>query len=78
MPVPRHQTRRFPLNMNVVNMLNVRYLVVPGRLPEGMFPVAHMDGAQRSITYENPTRCRARRWSATRSRRPPTGRCSTS
>jgi hypothetical protein len=45
----------FPLNMNVVDMLNVRYLVVPGRLPEGMFPVAHMDGAQRSITYENPT-----------------------
>jgi hypothetical protein len=45
----------FPLNMNVVNMLNVRYLVVPGRLPEGMFPVAHVDNRQRSITYENPS-----------------------
>ena len=45
----------FRLNMNVVNMLNVRYLVVPGRLPEGMFPVAHVDGAQAMITYENPS-----------------------
>ena len=45
----------FPLNMNVVDMLNVRYLVVPGRLPEGMFPVAHVNGAQRTLTYENPT-----------------------
>lgn len=44
-----------PLNMNVVDMLNVRYLVVPGRLPEGMFPVAHMGESRRSITYENPT-----------------------
>lgn len=45
----------FPLNMNVVNMLNVRYLVVPGRLPEGMFPVAHVNSGQRSVTYENPS-----------------------
>jgi hypothetical protein len=44
-----------PLNMNVVDMLNVRYLVVPGRLPEGMFPIAHVNGAQRTVTYENPT-----------------------
>ena len=41
--------------MNVVDMLNVRYLVVPGRLPEGMFPIAHVNGAQRTVTYENPT-----------------------
>jgi hypothetical protein len=45
----------FPLNMNVVDMLNVRYLIVPGRLPEGMFPLAPGGGGQRSITYENPT-----------------------
>jgi hypothetical protein len=45
----------FPLNMNVLDMLNVRYLVVPGRLPEGMFPIAHVNGAQRTVTYANPT-----------------------
>jgi len=44
----------FPLNLNVVNMLNVRYLVVPGRLPEGLFPVAHMDGTRGMVTYQNP------------------------
>jgi hypothetical protein len=44
----------FPLNMNVVNMLNVRYLVVPGRLPEGMFPLAPAGASQRSVLYENP------------------------
>jgi hypothetical protein len=44
----------FPLNMNVVNMLNVRYLVVPGRLPEGMFPLVPAGASQRSVLYENP------------------------
>jgi hypothetical protein len=43
-----------PLNMNVVNMLNVRYLVVPGRLPEGLFPLAHAAAGGRTIVYENP------------------------
>jgi hypothetical protein len=42
---------QFPINMNIVNMLNVRYLVIPGRLPEGMMtPVVE---ERRSILYQN-------------------------
>jgi hypothetical protein len=45
---------QFPLNMAVVNMLNVEYLIVPGTLPEGMFPLAFSDPARRIMTYRNP------------------------
>jgi len=45
----------FPLNMSVVNMLNVRYLVAPGRLPEDRFPLVNTDQAKRVLTYTNPS-----------------------
>ncbi|HTY01717.1 MAG TPA: YfhO family protein [Bacteroidota bacterium] len=44
----------FPYNMGVIDMLNAKYFVVPGRLPEGRFVLAHVDEAKRLITYENP------------------------
>ena len=44
----------FPVNMNVVDMLNVEYLVVHGRLPEPLFQLVNADQAQRTFTYRNP------------------------
>jgi hypothetical protein len=44
----------FPVNMNVLNMLNVQFLVVHGRLPEPMFQLVNVDQAQRALTYRNP------------------------
>ncbi len=44
----------FPLNMNVVNMLNVKYLVAAGQLPQDKFKTAYSDEAKRLLTYENP------------------------
>ncbi|MBM2840083.1 MAG: hypothetical protein HW412_611, partial [Bacteroidetes bacterium] len=45
----------FPLNMNMVNMLNVKYLILEGQLPEGRFQLAHSDAAGRRFTYLNPS-----------------------
>jgi len=45
--------RSFPLNMAMVNMLNVRYLIAPGRLPEGKFEPVFEDQAKRTIIYRN-------------------------
>ena len=44
----------FPLNMGVVDMLNVRYVIAPGQLPEGRFILAHVDKTKRLVTYINP------------------------
>jgi hypothetical protein len=44
----------FPINMNVVNMLNVRYFVASARLPQDRFPLVHVDEARKKLTYENP------------------------
>ncbi len=44
----------FPLNMSVVDMLNVRYLIAAGRLPEDRFTLVNVDQAKRLLTYENP------------------------
>jgi hypothetical protein len=46
--------RTFPLNMAVVNMLNVEFLQAPGRLPEGKFETVYEDAAKRVVTYRNP------------------------
>lgn len=43
----------FPLNMNIINMLNVKYLVAPGQLPPGMFEMVNADQARNRITYRN-------------------------
>ena len=44
---------KLPLNMNVINMLNVKYVVVPGRLPETDMQVIGVDQEKQTITYEN-------------------------
>jgi hypothetical protein len=46
---------RLPLPMNVLNMLNARYIVSPGRLPDpGHLQGVNLDQEQRLITYMNP------------------------
>jgi len=44
----------FPINMNMVNMLNVKYLVLEGQLPEGRFSLANVDQGRKRLTYLNP------------------------
>ena len=44
-----------PVNMNVVNMLNTRYLVTSFRLPEDRFVQVHADQSRGAIVYENPS-----------------------
>ncbi|MGD0339204.1 MAG: hypothetical protein ABSB78_10485 [Bacteroidota bacterium] len=44
----------FPLNMSVVNMLNVKYLIAPGRLPDEYFQLVNVDQVKRVLTYKNP------------------------
>lgn len=46
----------FPLNMGMVNMLNVEYLIAPGMLPEGRFEIVNTDQSRRILTYRNPSR----------------------
>jgi hypothetical protein len=46
--------RSFPLNMNTTNMLNAKYLLSLGRLPEDKFKMVHVDQAKRLVTSLNP------------------------
>ena len=43
----------FPINMNIVNMLNAEYLIAQGRLPEGKFTLMNVDEAKRFLVYRN-------------------------
>jgi len=43
-----------PLNMNIVNMLNVKYILAQGRLPEERFELVNTDQTKRILTYRNP------------------------
>ena len=45
---------RFPMNMNVLNMLSTKYIVAPGRLPETNLPVVNVDQAKSLAVYLNP------------------------
>ncbi len=45
---------QFPLNMNVVNMLNTKYIVAKGRLPEDKFTMVYVDQAKSIVTFLNP------------------------
>ena len=45
---------QFPINMNVVNMLNAKYFVAQGRLPEDKFTLVNMDQEKKMLTYSNP------------------------
>ncbi|MBI5472075.1 MAG: YfhO family protein [Ignavibacteriae bacterium] len=44
----------FPINMNMVNMLNAKYIVANGQLPPDRFKHVFTDEAKRILTYENP------------------------
>jgi hypothetical protein len=44
----------FPLNMNVVNMLNGQYIIAAGRLPEDRFKLVNTDTKKGVLTYMNP------------------------
>lgn len=45
---------QFPINLNVVNMLNVKYVIANGQLPQGKgFLLAKLDEANKSLIYEN-------------------------
>ncbi len=47
------QNTSFPVNMNVVNMLNTRYLVATGGLPQ-QFELVNADQQRKSYLYKNP------------------------
>jgi hypothetical protein len=40
--------------MNVVNMLNAKYLLAAGQLPADRFRLVNVDESKRIVTYENP------------------------
>jgi len=44
----------FPINMNVVDMLNAEFFVVHFKLPEPKFQLVNFDQADRTLTYRNP------------------------
>ncbi len=45
---------QFPWNVNVLDMLNTRYLIVPGLLPENRnIEQVYLDQARRIVTYRN-------------------------
>jgi hypothetical protein len=45
----------FPVNMNIVNMLNAQYIVAAGKLPEERFRLVNTDTKKGVLTYMNPT-----------------------
>ena len=45
---------RFPMNMNVLNMLCTKYIVSPGRLPETNLQIVQADQSSGLLTYLNP------------------------
>jgi hypothetical protein len=46
--------KSFPLNMNTTNMLNAKYILSHGRLPEDKFKIVHVDQTKRLVTSLNP------------------------
>ncbi len=43
----------FPINMNIVNMLNAGYLIAQGQLPADRFALVNVDQAKRLMVYKN-------------------------
>jgi hypothetical protein len=50
----RSQDPRSPVLHNTLRMLNVKYLLVPGRLPEGAYSEVFQDAPAQILTYEIP------------------------
>lgn len=51
----RIQDPGFPyFNRNIASMLNAKYVIVPGRLPNTDMPIVNTDQAKQLVTYENP------------------------
>jgi hypothetical protein len=44
----------FPINMNIVNMLNAQYIIAAARLPEDRFTLVNTDAQKGVLTYMNP------------------------
>jgi hypothetical protein len=60
----RPLAKDLPWNLNVLNMLNTGYLIVPGLLPENPYlERVHVDQARRLVTYRN-LRALPRAWFA--------------
>ncbi|MBI1806083.1 MAG: YfhO family protein [Ignavibacteria bacterium] len=46
---------KLPLNMNVLSMLNAKYIIVPGRLPgDSTLRIVNVDQEKQLVTYQNP------------------------
>ncbi len=45
----------FPINMNIVNMLNAGYLIAQGQLPADRFTLVNADETKRLLVYKNST-----------------------
>ena len=45
---------KFPMNINVLSMLNTKYIIAPGRLPENNLSIVHVDQEKQLVTYHNP------------------------
>jgi hypothetical protein len=45
---------RLPLPMNILNMLNTKYIVSPGKIPDERLSVVHVDQATNTVTHYNP------------------------
>lgn len=43
----------FPINMNIVNMLNTGFIMAQGRLPEDRFTLVNVDQVKKTLTYKN-------------------------
>jgi hypothetical protein len=44
----------FPINMNIINMLNTKYIIANGRLPEDKFKPVAYDQTKQTMTHINP------------------------
>jgi hypothetical protein len=45
---------RLPLNMNMLSMLNVKYVVSPGQIPDAAMSIVYADQQKQMVTYLNP------------------------
>lgn len=44
---------KLPINWNIINMLNTKYLIVPGEISHSDLELVHTDGTKKYFTYKN-------------------------